>query len=172
LVLWHLAGAVFLFRWIFRDPDVDIRYLALGAILPDLIDLPLGTLLMADRYSSGQLWGHSLLAPSLLGVATLVLTRRGRRRRAWMAVTVGMFFHLLLDGMWRVSEVFAWPFLGDFPTGIAPFWPAAWNRALSDPIRWVEEVLGLAYLIVLWRCAGLSQREPRLRLVREGRLGA
>jgi membrane-bound metal-dependent hydrolase YbcI (DUF457 family) len=172
MLLWHVGGALFLFRWIFRDPGVDVRFLVFGAILPDLIDLPLGTILLADKYSSGRLWAHSLLAPTVLGVATLVFTRRGARRKAWIAIAVGMFFHLLLDGMWRVTEVFAWPLFGDFPKGASPFWPAAWSRALSDPIRWLEEIAGLAYLVALWRRAGLADPGARRRLISEGRLAA
>lgn len=154
MILWHVAGVLFLFRWIFRDPKVDIRFLVAGALLPDAVDLPLGTLVLAERYSTGELWFHSLAVPSLIVVAVLLTTRRGRRRRAWMAVPIGMMLHILLDGVWTTTEIFAWPFFGlDLPSGARPYWPAAWERALADPWRWVQEAAGLVYLVTLARRA-------------------
>ena len=171
MLFWHLGGTLWLFRWIFRDPKVDVRFLLLGAILPDLIDLPIGTVILADRYSTGELWSHSLLAASVYMVAVLLLTRRGRRRRAWMALGVGWLFHLLLDGMWAEQEVFLWPFFGwEIPPGEAPFWPLAWERALSDPWRWVEEIIGVAYLVWLWIALDMSSVSRRQSVRRTGRL--
>ena len=80
MLLWHVGATLWLFRWIFRDPKVDIRFLLLGAILSDLIDMPIGTLVLADRFSTGELWFHSLILPSLYMALVLVLTRRGRRQ--------------------------------------------------------------------------------------------
>lgn len=170
MLFWHVGATLWLFRWIFRDPKVDVRFLVAGAILPDLIDLTVGTGLLADRYSTGELWFHSLLLPVIYMTGVVIFTRRGRRRRAFMAVGIGWLFHLLLDGMWASQEVFLWPFFGAIPPGGAPFWPLAWERALSDPWRWVKEAVGLAYLIWMWLALGLGERERRLGVVRTGRL--
>jgi hypothetical protein len=171
MLFWHLGASLWLFRWIFRDPKVDVRFLALGAILPDLIDLPIGTLFLADRYSTGELWAHSLIVPTIYMVIVILATRRGRQRRAWMALGVGWLFHLLLDGMWVDREVFLWPFFGwEIPAGQAPFWPLAWERALSDPWRWVKELIGLAYLVWLWVALGMSDQGRRRSVVETGRL--
>ena len=101
----------------------------------------------------------------------LLATRRGRQRRAYMALGVGWLFHILLDGMWTDPEVLFWPFFGfGMPAGEAPFWPGAWERAMSDPWRWVLDVIGLAYLIWLWFATGLNQRARRDELFRTGRI--
>lgn len=172
MIAWHLGATLFLFRWIFRDPKVDVRFLALGALLPDLIDLPLGTLFLADMLSTGEAYAHSLLAPTLIAVGVLVATRRGRRRRAWMALVVGMFFHLLVDGMWVSTEVFAWPLFGPIPQGPSPYWEGAFDRAFSDPWRWVREAIGVVYLVAVWIQAGLSDPQRRRQVVETGRLEA
>lgn len=170
MLVWHLAAALFLFRWIFRDPKVDVRFLLAGAILPDLIDLLVVTVAGGD---TGEIWGHSLVMPSLLAVVVLLSTRRGRRRRAWMALVVGWLLHLLVDGMWTDARVFLWPAFGfELDLGGAPFWPAAWQRALADPWRWIREVVGLVYLGWLWSHAGLSDPERRSSLRRRGRIAA
>ncbi len=171
MLFWHLGASLWLFRWIFRDPKVDVRFLFLGALLPDLVDLPIGTVFLAERFSTGELWAHSLIVPSAYMTVVLIATRRGRRRRAWMALGVGWLFHLLLDGMWFSEDVFLWPFFGwDLPSGAAPFWPLAWDRAVSDPWRWLLEAVGVGYLVWLWFALGLDSSERRKTVVETGRL--
>lgn len=170
MIAWHVGATLFLFRWIFRDPKVDVRFLALGAVLPDLIDLPLGTIVLSRTVSTGEAWAHSLLAPSLVTIAILVATRRGRRRRAWMALAVGMFLHLLLDGMWTNTVVFFWPFFGAIPPGPSPYWADVWARAAGDPWRWIREAVGIAYLAWVWVQSGLSDPSRRRAVARTGRL--
>jgi hypothetical protein len=171
MLLWHLGASLWLFRWIFRDPKVDIRFLLLGALLADVIDLPIGTLVLADRFSTGELWLHSLAIPTIYMALVMAFTRRGRRRRAWMALGVGWLFHLLLDAMWVNEEVFLWPFFGwEIAPGEAPYWPLAWERALGDPWRWVKESIGMVYLVWLWLAVGLNQPDRRRELRANGRL--
>lgn len=170
MLLWHVAAAIFIFRWVFRDPKVDLRFLVAGTIVPDAVDLLVGTILFA-RLANGELASHTLVAPSLFTIGVLLATRRGRRRRAWMAFAVGWFIHLLVDGMWASAETFFWPFFGwEFPTGDAPFWPLAWERATGDPIRWILELIGLVYLANLWRRADLGSPDARRRLLETGRI--
>ena len=171
MLFWHAGGSLWLFRWVFRDPKVDTRFLLLGALLPDLIDMPVGTLILADRFSTGELWMHSLVVPTLFMSVVLLATRRGRVRRAWMALCVGWLFHLLLDAMWVNQEVFLWPFFGwEIPGGESPYWQLAWERALSDPWRWVKEAVGIAYLAWLWFAVGLNRSERRHKTWETGRL--
>jgi hypothetical protein len=101
----------------------------------------------------------------------LLATRRGRRRRAFMAVGVAWLLHLLLDGMWANPEVFLWPTFGwEIPVGQAPFWSLAWERAVDDPWRWILELIGVGYLIWLWIAVGLNRPERRKELLLSGRL--
>lgn len=153
MIFWHLGGALFLFRWIFRDPKVDVRLLFLGAVLPDVIDFILG-LFLGDVFR--QRLGHTLLLPTLYVVVVLLATRRGRRRRGLMTVAIGWMFHLVLDGMWARPETLFWPAFGwEFAA-----WPAgsAWGRAMDDPWRWLAAAAGLAYLLLVWRRIGESGR--------------
>lgn len=170
MLAWRIAATTWLFRWIFRDPKVDLRFLVAGVVLPDVIDLTVGTVLF-PRLARGELWAHSLILPTMAMVVILLTTRRGRRRRAWMALTIGWLFHLLLDGMWMSEDVFFWPFFGvEMPPGEAPFWPMAWERALSDPWRWGLELIGVGYLFWLARRSNLGSPVNRQRLLTTGRL--
>ena len=148
MLFWQVGGAIFLFRWIFRDPKVDVRLLALGAVLPDIIDGLLGLVIGGP---TTQRVGHSLVLPSLAAVSVLLVTRRGRRRRMLMTVVVAWLFHLMLDGVWLREEVFLWPFFG-WQLG-PPVAGTIWERA-GEPWRWVKEAIGLAYLWSLLRTRG------------------
>ena len=171
MLFWHAGASLWLFRWIFRDPKVDVRYLLLGALLPDLVDLPVGTLLFPEKFSTGEIFFHSLTLATIFMSVILLTTRRGRRRRAFMAVGVGWLLHLLLDGLWTVPVVLFWPFFGwEIPMGATPFWPLAWERALSDPWRWVLEAIGLGYLVWLWIATGLNDPARRRSFLGTGRL--
>jgi hypothetical protein len=73
--------------------------------------------------------------------------------------------------MWTDHEIFLWPFFGwEIAPGEAPYWPLAWERAMSDPWRWVLEIVGLTYLLWLWFAVGLNRKERRLMVVKTGRL--
>jgi hypothetical protein len=72
--------------------------------------------------------------------------------------------------MWLHQEVFLWPFFGAIPPGEAPYWPLAWERALSDPWRWIKELAGLAYLTYLWVTLSLATGSRRRAVIETGRL--
>ena len=167
-MLWLVGGAIFLFRSIFRDPKVDLRFLIAGVLVPDLIDLTVGTLLLAERYSSGRLFFHTLIAPVSAGLLVMVLIRRGSRRRRWLAFVIGMFFHLLLEGMWANTTVFLWPLVGDFPAGPSPYWALLGDRLWSDPWRWLRDLAGIVYLFGLGRQRQLIDPMIRHKLLRTG----
>lgn len=168
-MLWHVAASTALFRWIFRDPRVDLRFLATGALLPDLIDLPLATALGFPG-DAHRLWGHTLGVASLCMVLVLLTKRKGRTRKPWMALAVGVFLHLTLDAMWSLPETLFWPFLGVGFSATGVDSPGAFFASLG---WWfvVGEVVGAVYLLLIWAWA---DREDRARFWSRGilRLGS
>jgi membrane-bound metal-dependent hydrolase YbcI (DUF457 family) len=173
VIFWHVGGTILAFRYVFRDPGVDLRFLAIGSVLPDLLDKPLGTVLFADTFESGQIFGHSLLFSSVLMVAVLIGTKRGTWRKRLMAMAIGSLFHLILDGMWTVRETFLWPAFGwKFPPGPDSYWTGLLERMVSDPWIIVQEGVGLIYLVYLWRKAKLGDRVRRSELLRSGTIQA
>lgn len=156
VLIWFVGTSLAAVWLVFRDPAVDHRLVVAGALLPDLIDIPLG----------GAKVAHAVVFP--VAVMTLVmLATRGRRlvRRGLMMLSVGIFLHLVFDGVVDDSEVFWWPFTGASFTdaqvpSLARGW--GWNLAL--------ETVGLVLCAWLWRVWGLSDPERRSRFVRSGRL--
>mgnify|MGYP001822327679 FL=1 len=171
VLFWHLGGSLFLGRWVFRDPAMDLRVLALGAVLPDLIDKPIGSILFTDYFDTGRIYAHTLLFAVVVLFGVMVFTRRGSAaRKRWMALPIGVFFHLLLD-MPLDAETLWWPALGlEFPSFAEGALVDLIAYLLRSPWVVLQEVLGLAYLIVLYRKAQLGDPERRRDLVGTGRL--
>lgn len=103
MVLWFVGTAWAAVWFVFRDPRFDLRMLALGALLPDIVDV----------WSGGTWVMHSVTA-SVAVLALVMLATRGRRpsRPMLLAVPIGMFMHLVFDGVFARTTAFWWPFAG------------------------------------------------------------
>ncbi len=171
MLFWHLGGTIAITRYAFRDDRMDLRFLASGALIPDLVDTPIGLAFFGSLHSV-RLVGHSLLAAALVMTIVVLRTRRGRPRKRWMPLAIGMLLHLLLDAMWSDPETLWWPFLGlDFSAAGAATAGAYVTSILADWRMWALEAAGLAYLVVLARRAHLEQPEARRRLLVTGTVG-
>jgi hypothetical protein len=172
MFFWNVGATIWIFRYVFRDPGVDLRALALGAILPDLIDKPLALLIAPETLGSDRIYAHTLVFALLVMTAGILGTRRGTvaRKRA-VAFTVGILVHLLLDGLWTTPELLFWPVFGfEFPSrGIETVAELA-AEVFTDPIVLALEAAGIAYLAWLAWAGGLARAERRAALIRTGRL--
>ena len=172
MFFWHVGATILFVRYAFRDEAMDLRYLAVGAVLPNLIDLPVAVT-MWSSWEAPRLVAHSLLFGSVLMAFVLVVTSRGITRKRWMLVAIGVLMHLALDAMWADPNTLWWPFLGwEFThMGMSTFNEYA-TSVLSDPWMWAGEIVGLAYLAFLWRSSGLSDPEARKTFWSTGRVTA
>ena len=155
MILWLVFGAIFGVWNVFQSSGLDFRLVALGSLLPLLIDAPFGA----------QSYAHTLLvAVALLTIAMLVTAGRGRRlrRRRALSLVIGWFASLVLAGSWAHKELFWWPAFGvERPS--APLLPP-W------PIVVVEELLGLAAAWWAFTRFRLGDRARRSEFWRSGRL--
>lgn len=174
MIFWHLGGAVFLFRLAFKDSDADLRFLAIGALLPDAIEWVGGWPVLAGGMGTSRLIGHSVAFCLGLLVAALVLTRRGGRgRKRAVMVVVGAIMHLVLDLGWIDPRLLLWPMLGyELPTGMETDWSGLGGLSAPDPLTIGQEIVGIAYLAWLARRARLADPRRRALLWRSGTLGA
>jgi membrane-bound metal-dependent hydrolase YbcI (DUF457 family) len=152
---------------------MDLRVLALGAVLPDLIDKPVGSIIFAGYFQTGRIYAHTLLFGVLVLAGAMALTRRGTAaRKRWLALPIGVFLHLVLD-MPLDAETLWWPLLGmQFP----PFARGAFvdlvAYLLGSPWVVFQELVGLGYLIALYRKLRLSEPDRRRVLIETGRAPA
>ena len=84
-----------------------------GAVLPDLIDKPLGLVFFEDSIGAGRIFGHTLLAALVLLVLGLIIWK-WLKSPLVMGVAVGVISHQVLDLMWRMPKVWLYPLYGPF----------------------------------------------------------
>lgn len=156
MILWF-AGLSFLIVWqVFRDTAIDYRLVIAGALLPDVVDALLGRAQVL----------HSVVTSALLLVLVMLATRHRRAaRRRLLAIPIGTFLHLVLDGMWATTKVFWWPVFGISASVRIP--------VVSRPVGILigQEVLGAAALWWCWHRFELHQPARRSTFLRTGRLG-
>lgn len=154
MLLWFVGAGIVAVWNVFHDPALDHRFLVVGLLLPDLVDGPLG----------GARFMHSVTASVVLLIA-LVLATIGRRglRKQLLAVPIGTFLHLVLDGAFNDTRAFWWPFTGvGLPDGGLP----SFERSLG--LNVILELLGAGLLWWVWRRFGLHDPAARRRFVRTG----
>jgi hypothetical protein len=121
-----------------------LAYLALGSILPDLIDKPLS--FTVPELSAGRTIAHTLIFVLLL--AALDFYSKDLRLYSLCA---GIMIHLSLDFIWKSPVVLFWPLLGGFPLGhhqeVADYiWVLLLNGSKNPSVA-LPELLGLLYLM-------------------------
>lgn len=153
LVFCHLfIGTVLgllLYQWTGRRWMVPV--IALGAILPDIIDKPLGHLFLQSTLDSGRIFGHSLLFIGLVVIAAVVLWK-ARSSLLLAAVAMGVGTHLLLDAMWDNPTTLFWPLLGPFQAGHYPdYFASSFVTEITSPLEWMFGLLILSIFVTLYR---------------------
>jgi len=155
MILWSVGLSVLLVEVVFRSRGIDMRLVALGAMAPVLVDLPLGRLA----------YGHALVVSVAVLLAVMVGTvgRARLLRRRLVCFPIGMLCGVAVSPAFLHDAVLLWPFLGPMPTGVGLAGPL--------PLVVLQEAVGGAVLVGLARRHRLSERDRRVRLWRTGRLG-
>lgn len=157
MLFWFVGTSVMAVWFVFGDARFDYRFLAIGALAPDVIDVPFG----------GARVMHSVVGSVALLVVVMLATigRRPLRRRL-LALPIGTFLHLVFDGAFANTGVFWWPF-GGVRFEDAP-WPT-WDRG---PWSVVLELIGVVLCAWVVRRFGLRDPQRRNRFWRTGVLEA
>ncbi len=155
MLFWFLGTALVTVWYVFTDPRFDYRLLLVGALLPDLIDVP-----------SGQArWAHSLtVAVGMLAAVMLVTAGRKPIRRLLLGLPIGMLLHLVYDGAFASTEVFWWPFSGSWGEVEVP------SLERAQWLNLLMEVAGIAMLVWAYRRFGLADAQRRQQFLHHGTL--
>ncbi len=150
-VLVHLLAGVLTglaLTLVFRDRLVIIMA-AVGSILPDLVDKPLGHIILANTLDYGRIYGHTLLFISVLLIAGFLLALRYPRVGPLiLALVAGILSHQLLDFMWVEPVNWLWPVFGPFQGYVPPgFLQNAFFTEVFNPSEWISGMLVL-FLVV------------------------
>jgi LexA-binding, inner membrane-associated putative hydrolase len=90
---------------------IDFKYLAIGALLPDLIDKPLGWIIFPSLLLGGRTICHTFVFSFALLYIGLSMYEKISDRRI-VSLAAGSFFHLMEDQMWQEPRILFWPLLG------------------------------------------------------------
>jgi hypothetical protein len=140
---------------------IDPTYLAIGALLPDLIDKPLGMIVFASTISNGRMISHTLVFSFTLFLIGLYLYEKRNDIRI-ITLASGSFFHLMEDQMWNTPQTLFWPLLGwSFPKdqitdGIAfllmllkeSFIPE-FSQGFIPENTFIPEIIGMIVVVIL-----------------------
>ncbi len=155
MLLWFVGGSALIVWNVFRDPAIDYRMLALGSLLPDVLDV-----------ATGHRVAHSITV-SIAVLVVLMLGTIGRRplRKRLLMLPIGMLLHLALDGVFQSTRTFWWPIGGLSPvTGHIP----SFDRGVLLNVAF--ELAGALILRWFWKRFHLGDTEPRATLLATGRL--
>ena len=100
---------------LFKDRRALV-FCSIGSILPDLIDKPLGHIILADSLNDGRIFAHSLIA--LIAICFLgIIFWKQKGSPVLLYLVPGIISHLLLDAMWNIPINWFYPVLGPFVQG-------------------------------------------------------
>jgi hypothetical protein len=102
LVLW----------WFLRDTRIIPLCIA-ASVLSDVIDKPLGFILLPQTLGPGRIYFHALLAVVVI-TALAILVWRFRNSTIVFLVAGAVLLHQLFDGMWHEPVTWFYPVLGPF----------------------------------------------------------
>lgn len=132
---------------------------AFGAILPDLIDKPLGHLIFSESIGYGRIYGHCLLFFLLVFFIGLILWRTCKSPFI-LAMAAGIFSHQVLDLMWHEPINWFFPLFGPF-FGHLPqdYLLVLLVRELNNPFEiLIALILGLCILLYAKRDQIIGQK--------------
>ncbi|MFO8010915.1 MAG: metal-dependent hydrolase [Dehalococcoidia bacterium] len=147
--------------------SIDYRLVGLGAMLPDIIDKPLGIYIFGDAISNGRIFGHTLVFFLIL-LAIGIYRYRRYARPGFLIVSLCSGFHLLLDRMWYTSHTLLWPAYGiSFEKVDVTGWLSEISdKFLSSPGAYGTEIIGL--LILLPFAFKLLRDREVIRFIKSG----
>jgi membrane-bound metal-dependent hydrolase YbcI (DUF457 family) len=155
----------------FLKEKIDYRLLVVGAILPDLIDKPIGHYLFYSTFQNGRIFAHSVLFILLLVMLAVFIERKYR----FMGISVlamGAIAHITEDQIWSEPVTALWPLLGwAFPRlDLLDYSGYIWYVLLHEPSAYLPEIVGLAIIAgFIWRF-GLYRPERAKAFLKTGRL--
>ena len=156
MLFWFVATAVLSVYFVFNDPRFDYRLLLVGALLPDVLDIPFGR----------AAWAHSVtVSVAVLALVMVVTAGRKPIRRLLLGLPIGMLMHLVWDGAFTLTTSFWWPFSGDWGSAAVPSVGRGW---WNIPL----ELVGVLLVRHWWRRFGLAEASRRTDFTRSGVLVA
>ena len=126
---------------------IDYRVVLVGAILPDIIDKPIGDFLFRSTFHNSRIFAHTLVFSAILifvGLYRLFKLRKNNILILGLCTSV----HLILDSMWLYPGILLWPYYGlRFPQRAEGNWiNSDIIRLITDPSYYLPEIIGFVII--------------------------
>ena len=173
LFLGHLViGLIigFILYEFFHDQTIII-YVAIGSVLPDLVDKPLGHIIFASTLDNGKIFFHSLIIVLLFFITGLIVWRL-YKSHSFIFVAVGVFLHQIVDMMWTQPVNWYYPFFGQYQAEAhADYFLNAIIAELTSVTEWIFFIalLAIAFLMYINTKQQKQMVEPDPRLLEKTR---
>ncbi len=127
----------------FLKEKVDYRFVIVGSVLPDIIDKPLGQIILYSVFQNGRIISHTLLFVAVLTLIGIYVEKR-YKSTAVEFLALGAMMHLVLDQMWFTPRTLFWPLLGwSFPTvDLSDYSGFLMNELTNKPSVYLPEIIG------------------------------
>jgi hypothetical protein len=129
----------------FKDRRV-IVFSAIGSILPDLIDKPIGYIILWDSIGSGRIFFHGFWIMLLLlavGVVIFLMIKNP----LILSLGIGVLIHQFADSMWESPVNWFWPVFGSYSG--RPHYEDYFMDIISVELSSVEEIFSFFFIIIL-----------------------
>lgn len=94
----------------------DYILIIIGSILPDIIDKPVGRILLVSSINNGRIFAHTLIFIILMFAIAYYIWKKNHVFGGFL-IAGSSFCHLIEDKMWEIPKTFFWPLFGlNFPT--------------------------------------------------------
>ena len=108
ILFWTSALSIYLFLYIFKDKNADLRFVIFGSLFPVIFD---SGLYIFGFTNQNEFIGHSIFFTVGLFFIFMIATKRGSVFRAnSLLFSIGSFFYLVLSFTWLNQSIILFPF--------------------------------------------------------------
>ena len=131
----------------FLHDRMIIVFVAIGSVLPDLVDKPLGYIIFGSTLDNGKIYIHSLIIVLLLFITDLLVWRLFKSASG-IFIAAGVLIHQLVDMMWTRQVNWYYPFFGQYQTETTPDY---FLNAIVEELTSVTEWIFFVAILVMTR---------------------
>ena len=107
ILFWTSGLSIYLFLYIFKDKNADLRFVIFGSLFPVIFD---SILYFFGLSNQNEYIGHSIFFTVSLFFIFMIATKRGGLFRAnSLLFSIGTFFYLVLSFTWLNQSIILFP---------------------------------------------------------------
>ena len=107
ILFWTSGISIYLFLYIFKDKNADLRFVIFGSLFPVIFD---SSLYIFGFTNQNEYIGHSIFLTVGLFFIFMIATKRGSLFRAnSLLFSIGTFFYLVLSFTWLNQSIILFP---------------------------------------------------------------